>query len=609
MNNEHLRSSSVVDRMPGDIQNEANKNRPPLPNANRTSHIPRPAGHERGNSGSTTASALRVEMLKKANSQARHARGPSNHVTPAASAMGDAQSRPVSRNSRQSLTSSVWPSSPPVTVHVKPNTSHKRNVSFQHHRKHSNVNSASTGQTSQATKPVLQNDGERNAHDKIENTSTNLESPTRAGRDNSPRRSKVPTGSSPRSKPRTVDYSKSFIRTEVRKVSSELEKACEEAFFRSSYGSSQQTIASTITDRQSQYDTPPSSVSNYAATNTTATTSAAGLQSPRPLPAVPSDPPDVFITRTLEETRQKLAAQASGEGDASRINEVLASLDKIIPGNTTTDAERRSTSAPEPKSNNEVITLPPISEEQQSQHLQPLTLQRPVSADNNRQTTGSRSFTMPGQARMPSFRNGNDTIRVVEQSPSFSQQTGLRHGNSTTEKEVAYSRPKTSDGGHQQSDQHLQVPNPYDQLLRKKSYDSAIGLRPTVTEEFLQPPQRPELRKGESWFRRWKKTPVNGHGLSQVSATEPHPGVPVNVGDVDLKAKPSLLKRDKQAPQALDLSRPVLHSGPSTDSSDFPLRRTSDGEPKTFSKWLNKLGKKDDSRVTEIRGIFYIFAF
>ncbi|KAF2223531.1 hypothetical protein BDZ85DRAFT_311500 [Elsinoe ampelina] len=591
MNNEHLRSSSIADRAPSEASYDPYRSGRQSA-ASRTSQIPRAPGHKRGNSGSMKGAALRVEMLKKANQQAIARQ----KITPVPGTHSRSASRTsinkVSRtNSRQSLTSSIWPSSPPVVVHVKTNSSHKRSVSFQHVRKSSNTSviNHSAGNSRYTPTPDIDEEEEIVEEDAAEDdeTATTMSSPTRrVVKDAQNRKSKVPTGMTPRSRPRKPETPGHIIRTEVRKVSTELEKACEEAFFRSSYGSSDQT---STTDRQGSYDTPPSSISNQTS---------AALHSPsgRPLPAVPTDTPNTFIARTIEETRKKLVERAAGgEADAAKINEVLASLEKIMPS----EAERRTTSAPEPKSAADMGFLPIITEE-------PLPDTLRVGKGEKK---GHRSFTAPGPTQTAAARkheSKHESIRVVEQSPITHQKVVPNKRDSSMEKEVLVSRPKTSDGAMPQDDKHLQVPNPYDYLHRKKSHDSAIGFKPTANEEEVRPVAVPAAsdKKESFWFRRWKKAPAP----QATSPPDPHPGVPVQFKDLDdRKQKPSLLKRDKQ-PAPLDLNKPDPPAGPPTDGSEFPMRRTSDSEQKGFSKWLNKLGKKDEPiRAIEIKGKHPLF--
>ncbi|KAF2155687.1 Pkinase-domain-containing protein [Myriangium duriaei CBS 260.36] len=590
MNNEHLRSSSIAERQSSEGSYDPYKsNRHST--APRPSHIPRGAGHRRGNSGNAKGSAqLRVEMLKRANQQARNARVASQHRVSSAPA---AHSRSASRasntaSSRQSLTSSVWPSSPPVVVHVKPNAAHKRNVSFQHIRKTSgaaNVLTQSANASARHTEtPELEEEVDERGHPRnVDDDQVNelLASPTPQGsKDAQARKSKMPSGVTPRSKARKSETPGAIIRTEVRKVSTELEKACEEAFFRSSYGSSQQTASST-TDKQEYYDTPPSSVSTYAGVTP---------RSPggRPLPEVPSDTPNTFIARTLEETRKKLVARSAGEADAARINEVLASLEKMMPS----EAERRSTSAPQPQSPAEMGFLPIITEE---------PLPDTLKVGKGEKSKVHRSFTAPDPAQI-THNTGPDTIRMVDQSPASAAKgaAGTKRDSNIKEKPVL-SRPKTSDGSSQ-ADKLLQVPSPHDFLLRKKSYDSAIGLKPSVSEE-AQPVAIPEAgtKKESSWFRRWKKTTPP----ASQAHSPPGTGVPAHVRELDdrqgSKQKPSMLKRDKQPPQPLDLSKADPPAGLQTGDSEFPMRRISEGETKGFSRWLNKLQKKDEIRAIEIK--------
>jgi len=589
MNNEHLRSSSMAEVPPMDPSYEPySQDRQPL--AEKPTNNVKPATHRRQKSGSAKGAALRVETLKKANRQATTTRKQS--PMPATHSRGHSRSMSrssVSKASRHSLTSSVWPSSPPVAGPVRSVSSHKRNVSFQHVRKSSTASAVAADVPpvpAASYTPELQQKAFA-AQKEAEEESNLAPSPTPKSSEGTARKSKAPAA--PRGRNRKSETPGHIIRSEVRKVSSELEKACEEAFYRSSYGSSQQSQQrSSYTEPASPLDTPPSSVSGHGTVDKPA----------RPLPAVPAltDTPNTSIALILEETRLKLAARSAVEGDmeASRYQEVLAKLEKLMPA---AELERRVTSAPEPKSATEVGVLPVITEEPLPDTLRV----------GKKEPAGPRSFTAPHASNQAVNVPPEDTIRVVAPSPqAVRAQTEYRRTSLTAPEEIE--RPKTADGNRPSSN-HLQVPNPRDQLLRKNSHDSAVGFKmhgALQDDATVLPMPEAITKKKSSWFKRWKdgKEPQQTAASTQ-QMTEPHPGVPVQFKELDDreldKAQPNQLKRDKQAPQPIRVERPGPYTAPSSASSEFPLRKSPDGESSKLSRWFNKLsGDKRDEQIKAI---------
>jgi len=145
MNNEHLRSSSMGEVPPIDASLDSyTQDRQPLADKPTNAAKPPTQTHRRQKSGSAKGAALRVETLKKANRQATTTRKqspmPATHSRSHSRSMSRSS---VSKNSRYSLSSSVWPSSPPVAPPVRTVSAHKRNVSFQHVRKNSTALSVS----------------------------------------------------------------------------------------------------------------------------------------------------------------------------------------------------------------------------------------------------------------------------------------------------------------------------------------------------------------------------------------------------------------------------------------------------------------------------------
>jgi len=138
----------------------------------------------------------------------------------------------------------------------------------------------------------------------------------------------------PRLKLRKPESPTKYIQGEARKVSMELGKVMEEAFNRSSVGSS---VRSDAYHDASQYDSPPTSFSNTrdsGGSTLAATPGAKLLFGERPLPPTPAETPTTFLQRKLAETRADIARRRNEDDDTTEhFNEVLEHLDRLmVPG-------------------------------------------------------------------------------------------------------------------------------------------------------------------------------------------------------------------------------------------------------------------------------------
>lgn len=118
---------------------------------------------------------------------------------------------------------------------------------------------------------------------------------------------------------------------EARKVSTELEKFCEEAFFRTSVGSSSRNS----TTSHAAHDTPPSSVSNRGSGKLTASLQPADPEkvlNAVPQRVLPSDNPNAIIQQELAETRKRLAARYAQDESAqdTTYRDVMSHLDALL---------------------------------------------------------------------------------------------------------------------------------------------------------------------------------------------------------------------------------------------------------------------------------------
>lgn len=556
MNNEHLRPSPSMPDVPqSESSYDPYRASQYRMNDNNASYT-KVTVHRRGNSATIKKvpqgqlrhpAALRVEMLKKGNRQSVQISSPS--LGKSAPKIGHRKSASrssiVSKQSAKSTTNSVWPSSPPVAVAA--HNASKRTVSFSHLRQQSSVSALTATFT-----PELQAKARQSQQVDAEAEAALVSSPAaRAVITAHTRKSKTPSTATPRGRPRksSVGTPGHYIRNEVRKISTELEKACEEAFNGSSFGSSEHTV---FTEKHSPYNTPPSSASRD------------GREPYRPLPDVPNDTPNTFVAKTFEETRNKLVARSASEGQGNaRLEEALAALDKIMPADVV-DGERRVISAPEHKQVADINLLPIIKEEGGRQQ----------SYDGRNSAYRSVTAPVPMKQEIPRF--DPDSIRVVQpSSPSPASPSFFR---------------KLSGGSASDANEHggSKYLRPNDRMTRKKSTDSAVGLS---GDDENANANDVIAKKKTSWFRRWNSTPAESEVKSGKQA------IPASWQELDdrlavPRMQPNVIKRDRPAPQPLILAE----TGKKPDS-EFPMRMATGGtETKGLSKWF---GSKKEKRTEE----------
>ncbi|KAE8868120.1 hypothetical protein PTNB29_02031 [Pyrenophora teres f. teres] len=161
-------------------------------------------------------------------------------------------------------------------------------------------------------------------------------------------KSRIPLISeAPRLKLRKHESPTKYIQCEARKVSMELGKVMEEAFNRSSVGSSIRSGTDAYHDT-SQYDSPPTSFSNTrdsGGSTLAATPGTKMIFGQRPLPPIPSETPNTFLQRKLAETREEIARRLNEDDDnTEHFNEVLEHLDRLMV--PTVNGGKRAVSAP-----------------------------------------------------------------------------------------------------------------------------------------------------------------------------------------------------------------------------------------------------------------------
>ena len=351
-------------------------------------------------------SSLRIQTLKNSK---RRSSGLSSTVSKKGSPAPRSSAAKRRSISRGSMSSSLWPSSPPTIM--RPSSMHKRGVSFSHLRR----SSTASGFTADTTSPQYTPEQRRFLNHPQESTG-NISVPSSriiAPPAHAIRSLKEPAVSNiPRVRIRKPASPSKYIEKEARKVSTELEKVMEEAFNRSSISSS---IRTSIADRNRdpfEYDTPPTSFSNRGSGGMPTTPTDRSAIQNRPLPPLPDETPNTFLHRELAETRERLAARlASEDGDTTaNFNEVLEHLDRLMQPPTSPHATpKRTPSAPSAKSLEYPGYLHMIPEEG-----------RASEADELRGKTSKRyrNVTEPISRRPASQACGvtdqTNTIRVVD---------------------------------------------------------------------------------------------------------------------------------------------------------------------------------------------------
>lgn len=306
------------------------------------------------------------------------------------------------------MNSSYWASSPPVVA--RSGGIGRRGVSFSHSRdRRSSVATASTmdystlAYMSDENTPINRPHTAMGSYASSEYGSSHRSSTRQPSSAYRSRVRATPRPDLPRPKLRTQESPTKYIQSEARKVSTELGKAMEEAFNRSSVGSS---IHTSGTDGQ-HYDTPPTSFSNTRDSGGSyiATPNTKAALSQRPLPPIPSETPNTFLQRKLAETRAEIARRLEENGDnVDHYTEVLENLDRLMLPVPNT---KRIVSAPA-KSPEHPAPLHAIPEEKHDigdGFEQPYRSQYRVATD-------------PIRPQAPRAVTDQHTIRLVDQSPT-----------------------------------------------------------------------------------------------------------------------------------------------------------------------------------------------
>lgn len=286
--------------------------------------------------------------------------------------------RRISRgNSRVTMASKRSLTSNSSAIVARKSASYKRNVSFVHNRKRSTGSREPRlrGQAQQISPFTLQKrfiQDQAQAHAEASSQSVPLSSSTSMME--TPRAEILPVvrsrktttqadGASPVKRAKTASQ---YWKDEVRKVSTDVEKLCDEAFNRSSVASSAATPATGNRESQHSYQSPATSVSVYSDQVHYMPTSRHGkagefnafnTYQERPLPPPPSselmesEHLGSYTQRELAKTRDLLRKRARDSCmSPGYLDDIIAHLDRLMQPSSVRlhDEERRAVSTPDP---------------------------------------------------------------------------------------------------------------------------------------------------------------------------------------------------------------------------------------------------------------------
>jgi serine/threonine-protein kinase HSL1 (negative regulator of Swe1 kinase) len=400
----------------------------------------------------------------------------------------------------------------------------------------------------------------------------------------------------PRLRVRKPESPSKYINSEARKVSTELERVMDEAFNRSSMGSSVRTSTMEMHQDGLEYDTPPTSLSNRDSGGTTiATPCEKTAYQSRPLPPTPKETPNTFLRRKLAETRAEIAQRFADSGDHSEnISLVLDKLDRLIVPPTNTEMR--------------VCSAPAKSPEQPGPlHVIPEEIKTDVEERFEHHDPHRRAVTDPIRPALQGRRamTEQNTIRVVGRSPTriaplnirkkSGASTSTRRGHENTVAWPGTSRiPSTS---HRSGGSDLGAPR--------------TRLEPiTVTLDAPETKEPAIKKKKSSWFRR------NLEEKDRSQESQPKPAstklqIPEKWYGLDDRIKTDPPKATCPNPDVSDATK----QSDASDSSEFPLRNCGSAFGKSegsgglkgfFGLFGKKIKEEKGKCALELGGTIYL---
>ncbi|EMD69128.1 hypothetical protein COCSADRAFT_340967 [Bipolaris sorokiniana ND90Pr] len=451
--------------------------------------------------------------------------------------------------SRSSLMSSQWPSSPPVVS--RPSGIGKRGVSFSHLR--DRRSSAATGSSWQTEVGSCTDYMAHRPHTFI----GSYESAMRASTVRSNPRSKALAGTdTPHLKLYKRESPTKYIQGEVRKVSMELGKVMEEAFNRSSVGSS--VYSGTYTyNNASHYDNPPTSspnTQNLSSSILATPPAAIWLSRERPLPPTPAETPNTFVQRKLAETRAEIAQRIMEDETTERYNNLLKNLDRLM--------------MPAAIGGKRIASAPTKSPEHGPLHMIPEEVKIDNGDGSDNLVTHHRVFTNP--VRSQGHRVAPDqqqTIRIVNGSPN----------------RVAPLNIRKKSGASLDSKKATKEMTVHDPFAARLDNDVSMPAK-----------QHPVIRKKKSWFRRNNDEKNKDHDEEENQVTKQSNGL-LQIPE----AWHGLNDRTKRDPLSLINGGHPKHNqkqSGGSNGSEFPMRHgnsnPSKGDSTARKGFLALFGKK-----------------
>ncbi|KAB8337240.1 hypothetical protein FH972_021542 [Carpinus fangiana] len=519
----------------------------------------------RGQPGSLRVQALKSDARRPTTSSSRQSlRAPS--PSPRGSR---ARSRSSSRMSVASCASSYLPSSPPSGA-VRAASRTKRPVQFVSSKRNSVA-------SLRATLPDLTEE----SSPKTPQTRRKAQLVQLAGSSPAPptamfvkSKKQMDVEASPMIRVRRPRTHSQMLDTEARKVSSELEKYCEEVFYRSS-GQSSQSSAMT-----NAVDTPPSSVSQRGSGGSYRN---ANNQAYDGEDLGNTDTPNTYITKELSETRKRLAARYANDDGArsSSYHEVLAHLDSLL-SIRNGDSRRIATGVDASKTGDRMAFLPMISEEARAPEYD-----SPVDYDR---------FARQVERTSDAFRQGTftePTIRVVDQSsPTKPAPLVIRKSSGTTS-----ASGSASSGISQQGQRYYSGQTTGSQISERKPQAVPSNPLGPVFEDVSKDSLKDADAKGSKrrhWFSR-----------KRMASAESDSQKPKTSNGHDFTEFDDRLKLDTQLP-----TRRGGSNSPIPETSNFPIT-SADNKPGFFAFLRKKrahsgnsfgnmaMGGDDDEITTE----------
>ena len=610
LNNEHLTpkdipdvpssSSGSIDRV---LAQRNQKRESRFSNINTADCRPSSSGSRRRAASSVAAASRRPGSLRRETLRRKSKRS----STASASSLVHRDRRQgrqsdgaasINTSSPTTRSSSAFPSSSPCNTRPRTRNSYKRGVSFTHLRK----SSAASGLTSSSVPrtPRQPSVPKLTAAHQEQYIAANRRSvhssppPIQVSKTGGKNERALPRKQVAR--PRHSRNSSQYIKLEARKVSTELERACEEAFNRSSVASSVQTVA---TERPNVYDTPPSSISHHESHPGNDGTSRKVFRSinpdvyaDRPLPALPDETPRTFVVRELEETRRRLTERYK-EKDLENLagyQDLLTQLDILLkPAVTRTGNSKNHNITIVSDLNDPDLPGPlPVISEDQKLSLRPM-ISDPLNLtdEHDAETSVSNGNTKHRQINGEQY-SAEHTIRMIDPSrpPSPVLPLNIRKASSTTT-QIHPNKVASSKLGEvpPPSEDIFGMNGPFPHRLRHVSPVPMNDCFATDVNNDSADMKEPVKRRGWLWWKRKREEGQDKKERSQTSNTG-------QCEEVEERERPSSPHRTAKLQKRLSEFPPA--QGGST-GTEFPVRVTS-GEKKGILKFLAKFGEHRGGR-------------